>query len=205
MELSWDGGTKVCSRGLGHMNRMATMPINVKTLNFFRLPRNRWTSGHGTWYPALGTWTHLHVFTWVNLELFYGKIKFGPYAFVREVTGDFFSGTTIDLVLNLHQHATMTKGLLTSKFCPRHSSVVRPSKFSNIFSEATGPIEAKLYVAPRWVVGNESLFAGSGSHDHMTKMTATPIMIKLFFLPRNQLANGHRTWYAALVGNIGPL
>ena len=27
MEPQWDGGTKVCSRGLGHMTKMATTPI----------------------------------------------------------------------------------------------------------------------------------------------------------------------------------
>ena len=27
MEPPWDGGTKVCSNGPGHMTKMATMPI----------------------------------------------------------------------------------------------------------------------------------------------------------------------------------
>ena len=30
MEPSWDGGTKVCSNGLGHMTKMAAMPIYGK-------------------------------------------------------------------------------------------------------------------------------------------------------------------------------
>ena len=30
MESHWDGGTKVCSRGLGHMTKMATTPIHGK-------------------------------------------------------------------------------------------------------------------------------------------------------------------------------
>ena len=30
MESQWDGGTKACSRGLGHMTKMATMPIYGK-------------------------------------------------------------------------------------------------------------------------------------------------------------------------------
>ena len=29
MELLWDGGTKVCSNGPGHMTKMAAMPIHV--------------------------------------------------------------------------------------------------------------------------------------------------------------------------------
>ena len=32
MESPWDGGTKVCSNGLGHMTKMAAMPIYGKNL-----------------------------------------------------------------------------------------------------------------------------------------------------------------------------
>ena len=32
MELLWDGGTKVCSNGPGHMTKMAAMPIYGKNL-----------------------------------------------------------------------------------------------------------------------------------------------------------------------------
>ena len=32
VEPPWNGGTKVCSNGLGHMTKMATLPIYVKIL-----------------------------------------------------------------------------------------------------------------------------------------------------------------------------
>ena len=32
VEPPWDGGTKVCSNGSGHMTKMAAMPIYVKNL-----------------------------------------------------------------------------------------------------------------------------------------------------------------------------
>ena len=32
MERSWDGGTKVCSNGPGHMTKVAAMPIYGKNL-----------------------------------------------------------------------------------------------------------------------------------------------------------------------------
>ena len=32
VESSWDGGTKVCSNGPGHMTKMAAMPIYDKNL-----------------------------------------------------------------------------------------------------------------------------------------------------------------------------
>ena len=35
MELPWDGGTKVCSNGPGHMTKMAAMPIYSKNLKKF--------------------------------------------------------------------------------------------------------------------------------------------------------------------------
>ena len=36
VEPPWDGGTKVCSNGLGHMTKMAAMLTYCKTLkNFF--------------------------------------------------------------------------------------------------------------------------------------------------------------------------
>ena len=129
-----DRGSKVCSQDLGHMNRMATTPINVKTLYFFSSsePMGQWPSD---WHAALGTWTRHHVITWVNLELFYGKIKFCPYAFVRdEVVIEFFRNNH-RLCYKMHQHATLTKGLLTSKFCPLGSSIRRPSvnMFKHIF------------------------------------------------------------------------
>ena len=31
LEPQWDGGTKVCSRGLGHMTKVAATPIYDKT------------------------------------------------------------------------------------------------------------------------------------------------------------------------------
>ena len=32
MECPWDGGTKVCSNGPGHMTKMVAMPINGENL-----------------------------------------------------------------------------------------------------------------------------------------------------------------------------
>ena len=35
MAPHWNGGTKVCLRGLGHMTKMAAMPIYVKNPSKF--------------------------------------------------------------------------------------------------------------------------------------------------------------------------
>ena len=54
MESPWDGGTKGCSNGPGHMTKMAAMPIYmVKTLKILLL-RNQKADDLETWYAALG-------------------------------------------------------------------------------------------------------------------------------------------------------
>ena len=53
MEPPWDGGTKVCSNGPGHMTKMAAMPIYGKNHKNLLL-RNQRTDDLETWYAALG-------------------------------------------------------------------------------------------------------------------------------------------------------
>ena len=53
MEPPWDRKTKVCSNGLGHMIKMAAMPIYGKTLKILLL-RNQKADDLETWYAALG-------------------------------------------------------------------------------------------------------------------------------------------------------
>ena len=51
----------------------------VKTLQYLLL-QNWWTDFHETWYVASGTPAHHNLFKWwpwVDLDLFYGKVKFG--------------------------------------------------------------------------------------------------------------------------------
>ena len=53
MEPPWDGGTKVCSNGPGHMTKMATMPIYGKNLKNLLL-QNQMADDLETWYAASG-------------------------------------------------------------------------------------------------------------------------------------------------------
>ena len=53
MELLWDGGTKVCSKGLGRMTKMAAMTIYGKNLKNLLL-RNQKADDLMIWYAALG-------------------------------------------------------------------------------------------------------------------------------------------------------
>ena len=49
------------------------------------------------------------------------------------------------------------------------------STFSNIFSETTGPIEAKFHMEPPWDGGMKVC---SNGHGHMTNMATMPIYDK---------------------------
>ena len=53
MESPWDGETEVCSNGLGHMTKVAAMPINGKNLKNLIL-RNQKADELETWYTASG-------------------------------------------------------------------------------------------------------------------------------------------------------
>ena len=52
VEPLWDGGTKVCSNGHGHMTKMAAMPIYDKNLK--HLLQNQKAYDLETWYVASG-------------------------------------------------------------------------------------------------------------------------------------------------------
>ena len=84
MQLPGKGGKKVCIFGPGHMTKMAAMLIYSKNLEISssteplgRLPLNLVCSiwGSSTIKFKYKWWS------WVDLDLFYGKVKFGPIDF----------------------------------------------------------------------------------------------------------------------------
>ena len=96
MEFPWDGGTKVCSNDPSHMTKMATMPIYGQTLKKSSSPEPKdWWPWNLVWYAALGARVLPSLFKWwplVDLDLFYGKVKFGPLCFCmgKKVNNGFF-------------------------------------------------------------------------------------------------------------------
>ena len=85
VEPPWDTGMKVCSTGPSHMTKMAAMPIYGKSLKSLLL-RNQKEKADDleTWYAALGPRvlpTLFKLWSCVDLDLVYGKIKFGPLFF----------------------------------------------------------------------------------------------------------------------------
>ena len=82
MEHPLDGGIKVYINGPGYMTKMASMPKNGKTLKNLLL-WSRWTD----WYVASGTLAHRTLYkswSWVDLDLFYGRANFGYICFSME-------------------------------------------------------------------------------------------------------------------------
>ena len=53
MGLPWEGGTKVCINGPGHMTKMAAMPIYGKNPSKI-FSGTGWADFHEIWYVALG-------------------------------------------------------------------------------------------------------------------------------------------------------
>ena len=80
MEPPWDGGTKVYWNGRGHMTNMATMPIYGKNIRK-STSRESKADDQESCYVASGARVLPSLFKWwpwVDLDLFYGKVKFGP-------------------------------------------------------------------------------------------------------------------------------
>ena len=96
VEPPWDGGTKVCSNGPGHMTKMAALPIYGKNIkgNFLW---NRNADDLETWYTALSTLLEYYYVCsndapGLTLNYFTTRSNLVHYAFVWEKvqTMDFF-------------------------------------------------------------------------------------------------------------------
>ena len=62
MEPRCDGGMQVCSRGLGHMTKMAAMSIYGKKNFKNLLLQNQRANDLMAWYVALGPWSYYSLF-----------------------------------------------------------------------------------------------------------------------------------------------
>ena len=70
--------------GPGHMTKMAAMPIYGKNLKTNLLLRNQKADDLESWYASSGARmlpSLLNRRHWVDPDLFYGKVKFGPLSF----------------------------------------------------------------------------------------------------------------------------
>ena len=116
MELLWDGGTKVCSNGPGHMTKMAAMAIYGKNLKKIFSGTNRpMTLNLGMHHQVL---EYYQVCSnddpGLTLTYFTARSNLVPYAFVWEKSKTI---VVYDLKLATDDRSDK-KFLLTSKLCP---------------------------------------------------------------------------------------
>ena len=144
-----------------------------------------------SWYAAFATQVLPSVLIWwpsVDLDLFYGKVKFGPLCFCmgQDKTMDFsetlavydikvgrWSQQNEYMKLYEYQRSRSFKDLGSS-----HSDSIFLNFFSSIIAR---PIEAKFYVA---LSRDRKMEVTSNGLGHMTKMATMPIHgknLKIFF------------------------
>ena len=104
------------------MTKMAAIPIYVKNLKNLLL-QNKQAADLESWYAASGARILPSLFKWlpwVDPDLFYGKVKFGPYAFVWEKgkTMDFLETIVVYDFKLATDYQNDKKFLFTSKLCP---------------------------------------------------------------------------------------
>ena len=139
MESPWDGGTKVCSNGPGHMTEMAAMPIYSKKLRTLLLRTQKaydlktlYATSSSKELPSLFKWL-----SWVDRGLFYGNVKYGPLCFCmgKKLKQWIFSETIVVSDLKLATDDWNDKKfLLTSKRCPMGAVSPLPRDYIHVFS-----------------------------------------------------------------------
>ena len=122
MEPAWDGGTKVCSNGPGHMTKMSATPIYGKNFKNLLL-QNQKADDLESRYVASGARV-LQICSnddpKLTLTYFTARSNLVPYAFVwKKGKTMYFSETVVvyDLKLAADDRSDK-KFLLTSKLCP---------------------------------------------------------------------------------------
>ena len=136
MESPWDGGTKVCSNGPGHMTKMAAMPIYGKNLKKSSSPEPK-----GGW-----PWNLVCSIGCSNTAKFVQMKTLGlvPYAFVWEKgkTMD-FSETIVIYDLKLATDDLSDKKILfTSKLCPLGAVCSLPRGYIHVLNQEKNCIKS---------------------------------------------------------------
>ena len=125
--------------------RWPPCPYMVKT--FKNLLQNQKSYDLETWHVALGTQALQSLYKWwpwVDLDLFYGKVKFGPLCFCmgKGKTMDFSETIVVyDLKLATDDRSDK-KFLLTSKLCPLGAVCPLPWGYIHVLNHEKKCIES---------------------------------------------------------------
>ena len=149
MESPWDGGTKVCSNGPGHMTKMVAMPIYGKNLK--KSSPEPKADDLETWYAASGA----RVLPSSNYDpgltptYFTARSNLVPYAFVWEKGKTMNFSETIgiyDLKLATDDRNDK-KFLLTSKLCPLGAVCPLPQGYIHVFNHEKNCIKSDFKIS----------------------------------------------------------
>ena len=149
MELLWDGGTKVCSNGPGHMTKMAAMPIYGKNLkkssSLEPKVKRLMTLKIGMHHQVLEYYQVCsNDVPGLTLTYFTARSDLVPYAFVWEKgkTMDFSETIAVyDLKLATDDQSDK-KFLLTSKLCPLGAVCPLPRGFIHVLNHEKNCIKS---------------------------------------------------------------
>ena len=146
---------KACSHCLGHMTKVATMPIYGKTLykssSLESKSRWPWNLVCSPAYWSTTYTTFVYMMPRVDLDLFYGKIKFGPVFFYKVKTMDFSKTIVLyDIqVCRCSQLKWVHEALWVLKVI-NLNPVQSDSIFLNFFSSVTA--DFNISSALRWAI-----------------------------------------------------
>ena len=206
IEFLWDGGTKVCSTGPGHMTKMPPCPYMVKTLKiFFSGTKRPMTLKLGMLHQVLMYYEVCsHDDPRLTLIYFTARSKLVPYAFVWEKGKTMeFSETIVVYDVKVGSCSKLNDYMSLNEYQGHSLTLVQghaDSTFQNSFFLVTAwPIEAKFKnVEPPWDVGTKVWSTGL---DHMTQIIVMPIYGKN--LQKSSSLETKDRWPWKLVCNIG--
>ena len=131
-----------------------------------------------TWHVALGTQALQSLYKWwpwVDLDLFYGKVKLGHlYVWMGKTVIKSFNGGKLAAKDYIDWIILFMKKIWP---CPGAIYLYMTTIFKHFSTETAWPIKAKFYVEASWEWGTKVYINGPG---HMTKMATMPIYGKNF-------------------------
>ena len=169
---------KIWWHDAGHMTKMAATPIYGKN------PSKIFFSGtggpiHETWYVVLGTPAHHILFKWwpsSDLDLFYGKVKFGNLGFsIGKSENGGFSETIAASDLKQKDFVKICEYWRSMSFLDLGQRSCTYKDSNRIFSDITVLIWTKLCMKAFKYKEMKIWWHDAG---HMTKMAAMPIYRK---------------------------
>ena len=159
---------KVTTNALCHMTKMAAMPIYGKTVK--HLTWNQKAHHLETWYAALVTQVlpgMLKWWPWVDLDLFYSKVKIGPFCFCMGKSLSCSFQETIEaceVKVGTYTCSQIYEYITAQGQC--HLLTFRFDIFRLLFlKKHLGRLKSNLIWSLHWMLRWNSLFKCSGSHD----------------------------------------